>query len=217
MQLLQILERDSTIHPNVVLEIIYYIILQISASYPQYRASTYESCQYLLNNYMTLVNKTLGLSSTTKDRKIILKLLTGLVTFSSNLAKDILVHVNFNPGIFELFIKHTEEKDSVRNAFVHFLMSFLVDGDYPTIHAILQKKGLLSSIVHGLLYDPADIVCLVLTTMKNHILENPQVSRTMKMKLYSTFVIRDLVNLYNWKGPMGFKKKGNDLVNVSYF
>lgn len=215
-QLLQILEQDQSVHLNIVLEILYYAILRVSANYPQYKSATYEACQHLLNNYMTLINKTLGLTTTTRDRKIVLKLLTALVTFSSSLAKDILVHVNFNPGTLEIFIKHTDDKvDNVRSAFINFLMSFLVDSHYPTICTLLEKKGLLSSIVNGLLYDPDDVVTLVLTTMKNHILENPMVSKTAKMKLFSTFVIRDFVNLYNWKGPKGVKsKKREDKVTV---
>lgn len=46
---------------------------------------------------------------------------------------------------------------------------------------------------------------MILTVMKNHILENTFVRKTTKMHVFNTAVVKDLVNLYNWKGLDGLK------------
>ncbi|XP_050298339.1 uncharacterized protein LOC126737471 isoform X2 [Anthonomus grandis grandis] len=50
--------------------------------------------------------------------------------------------------------------------------------------------------------------------MKNHILENASVMKTTKMHVFNTGVVKDIVNLYNWKGPDGLKalEKNNKTV-----
>lgn len=218
LELLQVLEQNSAIPPSAVFEIITHILLRISSSYPQYQSSAYESCRYLLNNYITVINKMINMSSTTPERKSCLKLLTAMVAFSPILAKDILMHVNFHSSNVELLTKHTGETDSVRDNFIQFLTAYLVDGHYPALSVLLEKKGFFTSIITGLKFDSADTLCLVVSAMKNFILENPSVSKTAKMKTFNTVVIRDIVNLYNWKGPAGFralKKNKSSVVTVN--
>lgn len=68
----------------------------------------------------------------------------------------------------------------------------------------------------GLQYDNADTVCIVITSMKNYILENPSVNKTLKMHVFNTAVVKDIVNLYNWKGLDGLKAldKNNKSVTI---
>lgn len=211
------MENDSSVSPILIFDTVNQILLQIGANHQKYGNVAHESCRYLLNSYLTLINKMLGLSSSTLERLTILKLLTTVVTFSTVLAKDILLNVNFNPTNLELITKVKEGKNEVRDAFVHFIIAFLVDGHFPTLAVLLEKRGLMTSIISGLKFDKAEIVVLVLTVMKSHILENPAVSKTVKMKTFSTPVVRDIVNLYNWKGPKGIidpKKKQKTVVEV---
>lgn len=219
LELLQILEIDSTVPPVIVFEIVTHILLKVIEKYHNFQNSSYEACRYLLNNYIMVINKMIGMSSTTLERKVCLKLLTVIVTFSPNLAKDVLLNVNIRSTNLELLTKHTGEKDSVRDHFIHFLTAFLIDGHYPALSVLLEKKGFLTSIISGLKFDSADTLCIVITAMKNHILENNLVSKTAKMKTFNTIVIRDIVNLYNWKGPQAVitskKNKGNVAVSVS--
>lgn len=217
LEILQLIEGESGVSPVAIFEIVNKILLQIGAKLPQYHHGAGEACRYLLNTHISLINKMLGLSSSTKERLVTLKLLTTIVTFSVVLAKDILLHVNFNPTNLELLTKASEGKNEVRSAFIHFITAFLIDGHFPTLSALLEKKGFMTSIINGLLYDKVDVVVLVLTAMKNHILENAFVSKTVKMKTFSTPVVRDIVNLYNWKGPAGLvdPKRKTKVVVVS--
>lgn len=220
LELLHILELDSTVPPVIVFEIVTYMLLKITERhYNKYRNSSHDACRYILNNYIMIINKMIGMSSTTLERKVCLKLLTAMVTFSTNLAKDVLINVNIRSTNLELLTKHTGEIDSVRDHFIHFLTAFLVDGHYPALSVLLEKKGFLTSIINGLKFDSSDTLCIVITAMKNHILENPLVSKTAKMKTFNTVVIRDIVNLYNWKGPEALKSQNKNkeinLVQVS--
>lgn len=99
------------------------------------------------------------------------------------------------------------QKGGVRHAFIHFLIAFLIENHYPTICSLLDKKGLLISIMSGMKFDTADDVCMVMAMFKTSILENPSVGKTQKMKLFNTQVVKDIINLYNWKGLEGLKNK----------
>lgn len=217
LELLHILETDSTVSPVLVFELINFILLKISSSCPQYQSAAYEACRYLISNYISVINKMISLSSTTPERKACLKLITAIVAFSPNLAKDVLINVNFQSANVELLTKNTGENDSVRDHFIRFLTAFLVDGHYPALSVLLEKKGFITSIIKGLQYDSVDTLCIVISAMKNHILENPAVSKTAKMKTFNTIVIRDIVNLYNWKGPqkLNAQRKGKNKSTVS--
>lgn len=209
LELLQLLEVG--VQPFFVFEIVTKILLAISANLPQYRAAAQDACRYLLNSHITLVNKMLGLSSSGNDRKTVLKLLTVIVTLSTTLAKDVLLKVNFNQANVELLTKNTNETEDVRYFFIRFLTAFVVDGQYPTLMVLLEKKGLLISIMKGLQFDDADCVCMVMAALKLHVLENLFVSKTTKMVTFNTQVVKSIVNLYNWKGkghaPDAAKKK----------
>lgn len=214
LELLQLLEAN--VEPVIVFEIVAKILLIISANLHRYKATAQDACRYLLENHIKLVNKMLSMSSTSNERKAVLKLLTVIVTLSTPLAKDVLLKVNFNRDNIELLTKNTNESEDVRHFFIRFLIAFVVDGHYPTLSVLLEKKGLLTSIVKGLQYDDADSVCIVMTALKTHILENLFVTKTIKMFTFNTQIVNAIVNLYNWKGkgnaPDDTKKK--KIINV---
>ncbi|KAI4457012.1 nucleolar preribosomal-associated protein 1 [Holotrichia oblita] len=205
LELLQLMEEHADTS-HVVLEIVYLILLEINSKYPQYTVNAHDACKYFLSTYMTMTNKMLSLNSTRPERIMILRMLTAVAALSPNFAKDILIHVNINAKNLGFLTNSNYSKDAVRSAFINFLMAFLIDGYYPTLSALLEKRGVLTSIIKGLMHDDADVVCVVMNTLRNHVLENPLVSKTVKMKTFSTPVIKDVVQLYNWKGPTLLKK-----------
>lgn len=209
LDLLQLLETD--VQAVFVFEIVTKVLLAVCAGLFRHETAAQEACRYLLNNHITLLNKMLSLNSSVNERKIVLKLLTVIATVSTALAKDVLLKVNFHQANIEVLSKNTSETNDVRYHFIQFLIAFVVDGQYPTLAVLLEKRGLLTSIMGGLQYDDADCVCLVITALKIHILENPFVSKTVKMKTFNTQVLKNIVNLYNWKGkghaPDAAKKK----------
>lgn len=207
-ELLQLVNNPTMNIPHIlILEIVQHMILKINTMHQKYITQTGEGCRYLLSTYMTVINKSIGLNSSSKERKIVLKLLTAIVTFYGHLSKEVLLNVKFFNENLDLLTGFSDEEDSVRKAFINFLMAFLVDGFYPTISMLLERKGLLPSIINGLQFDNADTVCLVMAALKNNILQNPSFSKTAKMQTFSTPVVKDIVNLYNWKGPSSYNPK----------
>lgn len=53
----------------------------------------------------------------------------------------------------------------------------------------------------GLIYDPADLVHLVLTTVRTNIVENSHVVKRLKQSTFNTRILESLVILYEWQGP----------------
>ncbi|XP_044755564.1 uncharacterized protein LOC123314371 isoform X2 [Coccinella septempunctata] len=158
-----------------------------------------------------MLRRRLIVVSSFAERIVVLKFLTTMATNSSHLSKDILTHVNFNLSRIEFLSLSKMENKAVRKHFVYFLTALLIDIEYPVLSLLLSKKGLLTSIIPGLTYDEADTVCFILTAMKSSILENPAVSKTIKMKTFNTIVVKNIVNLYNWKGPRNLKSlKGEE-------
>lgn len=201
----------------MILEIANHVLLYVISSVPQLQSSTHDHCRYFLNTHVGLANKFLNLTSTREERIVTLNFLTAIVANSVTLAKEVLLHVNFNPANLQLLTKYGLKESGVRNAFVRFLVAFLVDGHYPTISMLLDKQGMLSSITSGLRFDSSEDACMVMAAFKGCVLENPLVMKTQKMKLFNTQVVKDIVNLYNWKGSGALKKGSGFKVSVQLF
>lgn len=210
-ELLKCLEEDSSIAPVLVLEIVNILLLKIIKSNLKCVDAAYQSCRYFLQNFASVIDKMLGYTSSAAERIVILKFLTTMAANSSELSKDILTHVNFNLARVEFLSLSRVENKAVRKQFVYFLTAVLIDIEYPVLSILLSKKNLMTSIIPGLVHDEADTVCFILNAMKQSILENPLVSKTVKMKTFNTIVAKRIVNLYNWKGPDHLKKEAGTI------
>ncbi|XP_021934675.1 nucleolar pre-ribosomal-associated protein 1 isoform X2 [Zootermopsis nevadensis] len=190
------------------------IIMKTLTEAQQYRPSVEDGCKHLLNLHLSTIHHMLSLKSTAKHRQIVLKLLTAIVTLSSQLARMILSHVKISLPLRAVLIKHTKPVDkSVRTTFIHFLMAFLFDGSVSVIWPLLDIKGLLASIVPGLIYDDCNTVHLVLATVQDKVLMNTSISKTAKLHTFSTPVVRSLFALYDWKGPVKWNPTGKNRNN----
>lgn len=182
-------------------------VYRILAEYPQYQNRAVEACRHLLNSYMSVIHSMLSIQSNIKQRKVVLRLLTAVVSLDNNLARELLAHLSLQRNVLENLTQHIKPTDpqNVRTCFIHFILAFLVERDSAVIKTLLDKRGLLSCIFSDLLYDSKDIVTLILTTVKTYVLEN-SVSKTMKLHVFSIPVVLNLVSLYNWKGPTNWPK-----------
>ncbi|XP_033228122.1 nucleolar pre-ribosomal-associated protein 1-like isoform X2 [Belonocnema kinseyi] len=194
---------------------IHILIMKILGLYPeeteQY-SNTEESCRRLINTHMSSIQSMLSNQSNAKQRKVVLKMLTTMVTIGGTLPRDILNNLSLNSQILEAVVRLTKPSDpnNVRTSFIHFTLAFLVDGRNNVIRSLLEKRDVLACIFPDLIYDSHETVHLILTTVKKCVLENSAVSKTTKLHIFSTSVVQNLVNLYNWKGPRnwpGLKKE----------
>lgn len=178
-------------------------IFRILAQYPQYYTSAEGACRHLINCHLSLIHSMLSLQSNAKHRKAVLQLLAAMVSLGGNFPRELLTHLSFPPEVIKTLVRHTKPTDSqsTRYCFIHFILAFLIEGNATIIRALLNKRDLLSSIFPDMIYDSKDIIALVVTTLKTYILKNPAISKTMKLHVFSTPVIQNLICLYNWKGP----------------
>ncbi|KAJ9585856.1 hypothetical protein L9F63_020498 [Diploptera punctata] len=208
LELLGLLQSDQKKNMAIVVPVfsaLQFVIMCTITDAQKYRPSTEEACKHLLNYYLPTVHDMLSLNSTAKHRQIVLKLLAAMVTLSTRVAQMILSHVKIGPTLWSIFTKHTKPiNKSVRTTYIHFLMAFLFDGCVPVIRTF-HNIGYLSCILHGLVYDSAETVHLVLTTLQNNLLMNVAISKTSKLHTFSNPVVKSLLSLYNWKGPSKWK------------
>lgn len=183
--------------------IFHLIILKVQSSLPHLITITEEACRYFLNTFMSTVEIMISESSGPRHRKIVLKLLTSMVTLNSDLGVEVLNQAPLTPKHLQHVVEkpNFKEKDNVRTSFVHFMTSFLIDGHLPLIKALLEKQGLLALVIPGLINDEPEAVLIFLNILKKNVVDNALISKSLKLKTFSHQVIHNLFKVFSWKGP----------------
>ncbi|XP_044738920.1 nucleolar pre-ribosomal-associated protein 1 [Chrysoperla carnea] len=209
LHLLDTQDKKNLSLATPVFEAVNILLLKIQSNAIQNAQNAIEGCRYLLNNYLITIHSGLSPFSTLKQKRVTLKLLTSIVTLSPLLAKEILLQLNFTEQILENLTQQNDGSslNSVRTAFIHFLLSFLIEGNSSNIRNLLEKKGVVGSIFEELIYDDYQLVNLVLTTLQRNVLESSSITKTSKLYTFSSPVLKNIVNLYNWKGRKYWKAK----------
>ncbi|XP_014232040.1 uncharacterized protein LOC106655945 [Trichogramma pretiosum] len=211
LQLLESPEKKNIDNACSVFSALTTAIIKILAKHPHYLNAAEQGCRQIMNSHMATIHSMMSSHSKPKHKKAVLKLLTAIVSLGKTFPRELLNHLTLHPMLVDALASHTKPSDpeNVRTCFIHFLLSFIIEGNSSTIKALLDKRGVLSSIFADLIYDSCEIVQLVLKTLKKYILENSSITKTIKIHLFNTSAIESLVNLYNWKGPknwQGFRK-----------
>ncbi|CAK1550321.1 unnamed protein product [Leptosia nina] len=183
--------------------IFHLIILKVQSSMPHMIAITEEASRYFLNTFIPTIEIMISENSGPRHRKIIINLLTSMVTLSADLGVEVLNQVPLTPKHLQYIVEkpNYKEKDNVRTAFVHFITSFLVEGNFPLIKALLEKQGLLPLVIPGLVQDESEAVIMFLNILKKNVIENNLISKTLKLKTFNHQALHNLFKVFNWKGP----------------
>ncbi|XP_011500624.1 PREDICTED: nucleolar pre-ribosomal-associated protein 1 [Ceratosolen solmsi marchali] len=208
---LDISEKKNINNTCVVFSAMHIVIMKILAKFPQNQSNAEEACRHLINTHLVSIHSMLSSHGKAKHRKIILKLLAAIVSLGGKLPRELLNHLSLHSQLVEMLVSHSKptDRESVRTCFIYFILAFLIEGNATDIRALLEKRGVLSSIFSGLLYDYSDIVQLVLKTVKKYVLENPTITKTVKLHVFSTTVVQEIFNLYNWKGPKNWSSQAH--------
>ncbi|KAI8439081.1 hypothetical protein MSG28_012946 [Choristoneura fumiferana] len=179
------------------------IIMKVQSSHPQMLTITEEACRFFLNTFMSTVEIMISENSGPRHRKIILKLLTSIVTLNPDLGVEVINQAPLTPKHLQYILEkpNYKEKDNVRTSFVHFMTSFLIEGHLPLIKALLEKQGLLPLVIPGLIHDEAESVLMFLNILKKHVIDNNFISKSLKLRTFSHQVLHNIFKLYSWKGP----------------
>ncbi|XP_047031890.1 nucleolar pre-ribosomal-associated protein 1 [Helicoverpa zea] len=179
------------------------IIVKVQSSLPHMITITEEACRYFLNTFMSTIEIMISESSGPRHRKVVLKLLTSMVTLNSDLGVEVLNQAPLTPKHLQHVVEkpNFKEKDNVRTSFVHFMTSFLIEGHLPLIKALLEKQGLLALVIPGLINDEPEAVLIFLNILKKNVVDNALISKSLKLKTFSHQVLHNLFKVFSWKGP----------------
>uniref|UniRef100_A0A3B4FUG2 URB1 ribosome biogenesis homolog n=1 Tax=Pundamilia nyererei TaxID=303518 RepID=A0A3B4FUG2_9CICH len=125
-------------------------------------------------------------------------LLCALVTQGPEAAREVLSHLHINKFLSGLAkMKDKQGRPDVRQAFIQFVLSFVVSGDNVTVGQILEIKVILNT---GLKEDRMSTVNLILSTLKTKVVLNKAISKTQKVRFFTPAVLASIASLYKWNG-----------------
>ncbi|CAG6000164.1 unnamed protein product [Menidia menidia] len=130
-----------------------------------------------------------------------LNLLSAIVSQGNEAAREVLsqIHIKSLSGLAKR--RDKRGKPDVRQAFIQFVLSFLVSGDGATVGQILEIKELLPHILNtGLKEDRMSTVNLILSTLKTRVVLNKAISKTQKVRFFTPAVLASIASLYKWNG-----------------
>lgn len=74
----------------------------------------------------------------------------------------------------------------------------------------LMQSLILSSLIN----DEAPLLSLFLTTLKEKIVEDITITKTVKRKMFNTKIMAKFIETYTWRGPEKQKKKSKGDKNI---
>ncbi|XP_059608257.1 nucleolar pre-ribosomal-associated protein 1 [Phlebotomus argentipes] len=211
------IDKNSLDHISCIFSVLQLVLIEILSQSTQYTTIAINGCRFLLNKQRSCVESLLE-SHATNHRKIALKVLTAIVTVDSRMGFDVLKlfrsHIN-SRSLEERFARPRKEEinhpeSSLRTAFTHFVLAYLVEGNSVLIQNILDRMELLVAVLRDLQYDSPENIVLVLGTLRNFVLKKVSVSKTQKFHLFSAEIVTNLLELYNWKGSAAFLALANN-------
>ncbi|XP_043115226.1 nucleolar pre-ribosomal-associated protein 1 [Puntigrus tetrazona] len=130
--------------------------------------------------------------------------LSALVSQGAEAARDVFSQMHFSKGIISLARRRDKTgKSDVRMAYIQFVLSFLMSGDNTAIGQILEAKDFLAEILTtGLQEDRLSIVNLILSTLQTRVVQNKSITKTQKVRFFSSYILGQIAALYKWNGIM---------------
>lgn len=193
--------KKSPIVVGLVFSTLQIMFDKILLDIPLQKQEAEDTCRYFLNTFMSTIDFMLSDKSNNKEQIVTLNLLTSIVKLNFELGLLVLNQVNFHPRLISHLAKfrHVKNEEDVRTSFVVFIMSFFMEGNTSLIKSLIEKQGVLSLVINDLVKDASEIVLNVISTIKKHIVENSNISKTNKIKVFNSDVIAQIFNLFNWK------------------
>lgn len=167
-----------------------------------------EVCSYMLNNHRVCIEKLLA-SNYATHKKSVLRLLTAIVYLAPHLGRELLTTFNvaFNADTLTRFTEHDRnecqrpDEDRVRTCYIHFVLAYIIEGNATLIRNVLDRSELVMALIAGLIYDSQQTVSLLMSSLLKFVLRSESVSKTKKVQIFGVNVVKELLRLFEWKGP----------------
>lgn len=209
-QILNKVDKSELFHISYVIDGIRLVLIEKLTKTTDLSKETdaIEVCSYMLNNHRVCIEKLLA-SNYATHKKSILRLLTAIVYLAPHLGREILTTFNvaFNVDTLARFTEHDRnechqsDEDRVRTCYIHFVLAYIIEGNATLIKNVLDCSELVMAIMAGLVYDSQQTVSLLMSSLLKFVLRSESVSKTKKVQIFGTNVVKELLRLFEWKGP----------------
>ncbi|XP_060065415.1 nucleolar pre-ribosomal-associated protein 1-like [Ylistrum balloti] len=185
------------------------ILLRIADDLEKFTMVGQNIVQRLLSSQMATVYFTLLVTNKSGHIKVTLKLLTAMVMLGDRSARMVLAQFDFNNPVLPPLLNRRDKKDpkDVRTCLIHFMMSFLITGSDDVVKQLMEQRGFLGSLIPGLQSDSVGNIQMVMSTLLHKVVQNPAVSKTLKVRLFTESNMRLLGQMYHWTGPSTWQNR----------
>lgn len=164
----------------------------------------------ILKSHMDTIYRTMSPSSTASQIKSALRLLTTMVTLGHLTARAVITRVDF---AHENLVEASQRKSlhdlpDVRSTFVMFITSFLLEEDSMLLRTISENPAILWPVIFHLRTDTIGVVQLFLEALRDKVVMNPMLSKTLKFHIFKSSNLVQLMRLFYWIGPQKPKRIG---------
>ncbi|CRK94910.1 CLUMA_CG008402, isoform A [Clunio marinus] len=163
-------------------------------------------------------------SSKTSDKVLMLKILSIATSLDTEIGRDILKNIDIfgkssEKDDFSIFEDKKSKKvayeESVRLAFVHFILGFLLhEKDVILRKKILQKRSLFEFFLRDLYKDNYETIKSVITCLTKNVLISQAFSKPEKLKIFTDNAIKSILKLYMWKSDDDSEK--SSVLNITH-
>ncbi|EDW80749.1 uncharacterized protein Dwil_GK11397 [Drosophila willistoni] len=202
------IDKNNILHVDYLTEALHRVVMEILSNQKSHMESAAHGCRYFLKSHGGVLEQLLQ-STSPSHRRNALKLLTAIVCVEPQLGRQVLNSYDIlsNVKTMEQMLSHSKNdyknEETVRKAYIHFVLAFLVDGNSLLIRNILDRGQLIGVLARGLVYDDHVTVCVVVNALRQYVLENPDIQKTKKVLVFDLECLKNLRRLYDWLGPKG--------------
>ncbi|XP_023118676.2 nucleolar pre-ribosomal-associated protein 1 isoform X2 [Amphiprion ocellaris] len=200
----------------VIFESLEAILLRTASDLSHFNMVGNAIVKKIVSNHMKLLQGSFN-SENHRFVRQCLSLLSALVSQGPEAAREVLSHIHINKSLSGLAKRKDKKgRPDVRQAFIQFVLSFLVSGDNAAVGQILDIKELLPEILNtGLREDRLSTVNLILSTLKTRVVLNKAISKTQKVRFFTPAVLANIASLYKWNGIVDATTDDNRMVEDS--
>lgn len=111
LRLLDSSDKKNLSNAATVFTALKILIMKILAKFPQNQSSAEEACRHLINSHLSSIHSMMSIQCNAKQHKVVLQLLTAIVSLGGTLPRELLAHLSLQQKIIESLVQHTKPSD----------------------------------------------------------------------------------------------------------
>ncbi|KAM9319582.1 nucleolar pre-ribosomal-associated protein 1 [Gastrophryne carolinensis] len=202
-------ERRPESETMLIFQVLEAILLRTAGDLAHLSVAGVNIVKNLLNAHMKLLYASVY-SETHRMSRICLNLLSAMVTQGPDCARDVFSHFDFNNKFLPGLLKKRDKqgRPDVRMAYIQFALSFLISGDNTIIVQVLELKDFFGEIFStGIKEDRISTINLLLSLLQNKVIHNKAVTKTQKVRFFTSAILNHIASLYRWNGIVDVNTK----------